>query len=298
MQVIIPASSAGSSFAADVYLADAVSLKTSSNPIAAGSGRHVGSEVTWPDHHADFPQGVVVRVFPGVPNNPIRAQWPPSFQGVAASLHGKKEVMTCDETTMTGRAVGGRSPCSKSRWGWRRSTGCTTNRCGRFQHRCFRCQGCWSSARHGTSWKSPELFHWSLTHAGGTGAPRPPRYKHTNTSPYHGRNKQQQLSAVSAATWISGRGHVYACCSSPPGGSGGCTLLGRSARVCVRCPTRTPSAGRQNHPGSPSSSGQSSPTRRHAAGSQSSRHLGYRRSFTPSENGPIWGMQHDLSWSN
>lgn len=74
MQVIIPASSAGSSFAADVYLAVAVSLKTSSNPIAAGSGRHVGSEVTWPDHHADFPQGVVVRVFPGVPNNPIRAQ--------------------------------------------------------------------------------------------------------------------------------------------------------------------------------------------------------------------------------
>lgn len=53
----------------------------------------MGSEVTRPDHHADFPQGVIVRVFPGVPNNPIRAQWPPGFQGVAASLQGKKEVM-------------------------------------------------------------------------------------------------------------------------------------------------------------------------------------------------------------
>ena len=93
MQVIIPACYAGSSFAADVYLAVAVSLKTSSNPITAGSGWHMGSEVTWSHHHADFPQGVIVRVFPRVPNNAIRTQRPPGFKGVAASLPGKKRVM-------------------------------------------------------------------------------------------------------------------------------------------------------------------------------------------------------------
>lgn len=100
MQVVIPASFVGSSFTADIYLTVAASLKPSSNPITAGSGWHMGSEVTWPDHHADLPQGVIVWVFPGVPNNPIRAQWPPGFQGVSASLRGKKQVMT-KQFTMT-----------------------------------------------------------------------------------------------------------------------------------------------------------------------------------------------------
>lgn len=57
----------------------------------------MGAEVTRPDHHADLPQGVIVRVLPGVPNNPIRAQGPPGFQGVAASLRGEEEVLTGDE---------------------------------------------------------------------------------------------------------------------------------------------------------------------------------------------------------
>lgn len=47
---------------------------------------HARSEAAWSDHHADFAQGVVVGVSPGVPNDSIRTQGPPAFRGVVASL--------------------------------------------------------------------------------------------------------------------------------------------------------------------------------------------------------------------
>lgn len=47
-------------------------------------------EVARPDHHADFAQGVVVRVLPGVPHDAVGAQRPSTFGAVAASLQDQE----------------------------------------------------------------------------------------------------------------------------------------------------------------------------------------------------------------
>ena len=209
---------------------------------------------------------------------------------------------------MNWRAVCVHLPCSRLHWGWRRSTGCTTSRRGRSLRRCCHCQGCWSPACRGTSWKSPAPSRWSPTHGGGIDAPRLPHCRRKNSRELY---KRYMLVVhvfgfcfffanwCMTATWSSGRGRVCACCSSPPGGCGGCSLPGCSAHVCVRCPARTPSAGRRNRPCTPSSCGRSSQSRQHAAGSPSSHHLkgkkngkhlvshlGYRCCSTPGVNAP------------
>lgn len=50
------------------------------------------SESARADHHADSTQGVIVGVFPGVPDDPIGTQGTPQFWGVVASLQDKEIV--------------------------------------------------------------------------------------------------------------------------------------------------------------------------------------------------------------
>lgn len=50
----------------------------------------VGPECARPDHHDHLPQGIIVRVLPGIPHDPIRAQHLPVFNGISAAL-GSRE---------------------------------------------------------------------------------------------------------------------------------------------------------------------------------------------------------------
>lgn len=73
----------------------------------------MGSEVAWSDHHADFAQGVVVRVFPGVPHDPVRTQQPPTFGVVTASLQDLYVVNIGDFKSTHLWAISVQLPCSR-----------------------------------------------------------------------------------------------------------------------------------------------------------------------------------------